>query len=249
MTAYLHKVVLVLITGAGGFIAPFVRRDLCRSHKLRLLDMADVKEPEGEVFKGSVTDYAFLDHAMRSVDAVVHMARAPRTQSDHYKDLETSFDVNVKGTFNVCRAAIENKVRRLVYTSTHAIWLHNPGYEVPPSQGGLITTEDVEPTPGPQYPYAITKYLGEKVVEVFAKAGLPSIILRLGQVTATWPDRRITERNLVHVSDVSQAVSLALEKEVVRFDVFNIFGSFKDANYPIEKARRILGYSPRYGEI
>lgn len=245
-----------MITGAAGFIAPVVSEDLCKSHKLRLVDIVDVKEPKGEVFKGSVTDYAFLDGAMQGVDAVVHMARAPHLpmmpppmQPDHSKDLEMNFEVNVRGTYNVCRAAFEKEVRQLVYTSTHAVGIHNPGYEVTPSQGGLVTTEEVEPTPKPQYPYALTKYLGEKVVEVFAKAGLPSIILRLGQVTATWPDKKSMERNLVHVSDVSQAVRLALENETVRFDVFNIFGAFKETNYPIEKARRILGYRPRYGDV
>jgi nucleoside-diphosphate-sugar epimerase len=247
---------LVLITGAAGFIAPVVSKDLCRSHKLRLLDIADVKDPKGEVYKGSVTDYAFVDRAMQGVDAVVHMARSPHlpmlprpTQPDHLEDLEMNFEVNVRGTHNVCRAAFEKKVRRFVYTSTHAVWLHNPGYEVAPSQGGLATTEEVEPTPRPEYPYALTKYLGEKVVEVFAKAGLPSITLRLGQVVATWPEKKSIERNMVHISDVSQAVRLALENETVRFDVFNIFGAFKETSYPIEKARRILGYTPRYGEV
>jgi UDP-glucose 4-epimerase len=247
---------LVLITGAAGFIAPVVSKDLCKSHKLRLLDIVDVHEPNGEVSKGSVTDCAFLDRAVEGVDAVVHMARAPHlpmvprpTRHNHLRDLEMNFEVNVRGTYNVCRTAFEQKVRRFVYTSTHAIWVHNPGYEVTPSRGGLVTTEEFEPTPRPQYPYALTKYLGEKVVEVFAKAGLPSIILRLGQVTATWPDEKSMERNLVHISDVSQAVRLALENETVRFDVFNIFGAFKDTNYPIEKARRILGYRPRYGDV
>jgi nucleoside-diphosphate-sugar epimerase len=247
---------LVLITGAAGFIAPVVTKDLCKSHRLRLVDIVDVKEPIGEVFKGSVTDYAFVDRAMQGVDAIVHMARAPHlpmvprpTRAHHLKDLEMNFEVNVGGTYNVCRAAFDYKVRRLVYTSTHAVWVHNPGYEVIPSQGGLVTTEEIEPTPRPEYPYALTKYLGEKVVEVFAKAGLPSIILRLGQVTATWLDRKSMERNMVHISDVSQAVRLALENETVRFDVFNIFGAFKETNYPIEKARRILGYTPRYGDV
>jgi nucleoside-diphosphate-sugar epimerase len=240
---------LVLITGASGFIARFLRRDLSTRHKLRLLDIIDIMDPEGEVFKGSVTDNSLLDRAMQGVDAVVHLARAPRTQPDHLKDLETNFEINVKGTFNICRSAMEKKVKRLVYTSTHAIWLHNPGFEVPPSQGGLIMTEDLEPTPGPQYPYAITKYLGEKVVEVFAKAGLPSIILRLGQVTTTWPKDRPIERNLVHISDVCQAINLALENKTIKFDVFNIIGSFKDPSYPIEKARKVLGYNPIYGEI
>ena len=247
---------LVLITGAAGFIAPVVSKDLCRRHELRLLDIVDVKDPKGEVFKGSVTDYAFVDRAMQGVDAVVHMARAahlpmlPRPMHpDHLKDLEMNFEVNVGGTYNVCRAALEKKVRRFVYTSTHAVWIHNPGYEVTPSQGGLVTTEEVEPTPKPEYPYALTKYLGEKVVEVFAKAGLPSIILRLGQVAATWPEKKSIEGNLVHISDVSQAVRLALENETVWFDIFNIFGAFKETNYPIEKTRRILGYSPRYGDV
>lgn len=239
-----------MIIGAAGSVGTGVRKELSKDHTLQLLvHSTKVNEPEGEVFQGTITDYEFVNKAMRDMDGVVHLAIVS-AKSGYWRDIEMNFNVNVKGTFNVCRAAIENKVKRLVYTSTGSIYACNkPTYSKPPSKGGPVFTEDIEPTPGPEYPYAITKYLGEKVVEVFAKAGLPSIILRLTGVTPAddWPPKTENKGNTTHISDVAQAIRLALENETIKFDIFNVAGGYGDSNFPAEKARRVLGYNILHG--
>jgi len=244
----------VLITGAAGFVGTALRKDLSQDHTVRLLDVRQISDPEGEVFQGSVADYDLVNRAMKGVDGVVHMAIVSSNAGMNMGDIDLSFDVNVKGAFNVCRAAWENGVKRIVYTSTGSVWACNPGYEASLSEGGLLAAEDVEPTPGPEYPYGLTKYLAEKVVEVFAKSkkGVPSIILRLGGVGSAgekWSDvvKSGNYRNRVYVLDVVQGIRLALTNETIQFDVFNISGGFEGTNYPIEKARKVLAYKPMYG--
>jgi UDP-glucose 4-epimerase len=79
---------------------------------------------------------------------------------------------NVEGTVSVVEAARLGGVRRLVYAASSS------GYGIP----------DEYPTPEtaparPQYPYALTKHLGEEIVLHWAQVyGLPAVSLRLFNV-------------------------------------------------------------------
>ena len=49
---------------------------------------------------------------------------------------ETAFKVNVEGTFNIVRACIKNKVKKLVYSSSASVYgdaIKNPMDELHPS--------------------------------------------------------------------------------------------------------------------
>ena len=82
------------------------------------------------------------------------------------------FQTNVSGTLNVLQCAREAGVKRLVYAASSS------SYGIP----------DAYPTPetaliSPQYPYALTKYMGEELVLHWAHTyKLPAISLRLFNV-------------------------------------------------------------------
>jgi UDP-glucose 4-epimerase len=82
------------------------------------------------------------------------------------------FTTNVDGTFNVMEAARASRVKRLVYFASSSC------YGVP----------DVFPTPEdapvrPQYPYALTKYLGERIALHWGRVyDVPTVSLRLFNV-------------------------------------------------------------------
>ena len=82
------------------------------------------------------------------------------------------FRANVDGTFNVLRASQAAEIDRLVYVASSS------SYGIP----------DVYPTPEsseirPQYPYALTKHLGEELVLHWAKVyRLPALALRFFNV-------------------------------------------------------------------
>ena len=46
----------ILITGAGGRVGTQLARELAQDHELRLLDVAPIDDPHGEVIQGSVAD-------------------------------------------------------------------------------------------------------------------------------------------------------------------------------------------------
>lgn len=82
------------------------------------------------------------------------------------------FDANVTGTFNICQHSRHLNVKKLIYaasSSCYGIPEHYP------------TTEDSALRP--QYPYALTKLLGEQIVMHWHKVyGIPALSLRLFNV-------------------------------------------------------------------
>ena len=102
----------VLVTGAGGEVAPGVVRALARHCQLRLLDLARGDElPEAEWVLGSILDAEVLARALAGVEAVVHLAIAKET-AGRKPDTQEFFDVNVKGPMNVLRAFLPAMIER-----------------------------------------------------------------------------------------------------------------------------------------
>ena len=82
------------------------------------------------------------------------------------------FRANVDGTFAVCEAARAANVKRLVYAASSSC------YGIPDA----FPTAESAPA-RPQYPYALTKYLGEQIVLHWARVyKLPALSLRLFNV-------------------------------------------------------------------
>jgi len=82
------------------------------------------------------------------------------------------FKANVIGTFNVTKLSTQYNVKRFVYAASSSC------YGIP---NNFPTTEDS--ACNPQYPYALTKYLGEQIVTHWAAVyNLPAISLRLFNV-------------------------------------------------------------------
>jgi UDP-glucose 4-epimerase len=108
------------------------------------------------------------------VDWVFHLAAladiVPSIQNpDEY------FKANVDGTFNVLQAARGAKVKRFIYSASSSC------YGIPDS---YPTSEDSEIRP--QYPYALTKRLGEELVMHWSQIyKLPALSMRFFNVYGT----------------------------------------------------------------
>ncbi|KKN12692.1 hypothetical protein LCGC14_1013840, partial [marine sediment metagenome] len=106
-----------------------------------------------------------------NVDWVFHLAALADIVPSIEKPREY-FETNVDGTFNVLEVSKKAKVKRFIYAASSSC------YGIP----------KVYPTPetsaiSPQYPYALTKYLGEELVMHFEKLyKIPSVSLRFFNV-------------------------------------------------------------------
>jgi UDP-glucose 4-epimerase len=85
---------------------------------------------------------------------------------------DSYFEVNVAGTLNVLQCAKDAGVKRMVYAASSS------SYGIPK----VYPTSETSPI-SPQYPYALTKYMGEELVLHWAQTyKLPAVSLRLFNV-------------------------------------------------------------------
>lgn len=171
-----------LITGGAGFIGSHLTEILLKQgHEVvvvdnlrsgRLTNLKNVENLQQFTFQQvDICDWESLHPLFEGIDWVFHLAGLADIvpSIDNPRDY---FSVNVDGTFNVLEAARKCNVKRFIYAASSSC------YGIP----------ETFPTPetakiDPQYPYALTKYLGEQLVMHWEKVySLSTISLRLFNV-------------------------------------------------------------------
>lgn len=123
----------ILITGADGFIGSHLTELLVREgYTVKALsqynsfnywgwleDIDCLKEVE--VLNGDVRDPHYCKHITKGVDTVFHLAALIAIPYS-YVAPDSYVDTNVKGTLNICQAALENGVSRVIHTSTSEVY-------------------------------------------------------------------------------------------------------------------------------
>lgn len=107
----------VLVTGAAGRIGSAFRHLAADRYSLRLAD-SDVSSLSGDDQDTICLDIADLEachKACSGIDTVVHLAADPNPDADFYGSL---LNTNIKGTFNIFRAAADAGCRRVVFASS-----------------------------------------------------------------------------------------------------------------------------------
>ena len=223
----------VLVTGGAGFVgATLVRRLVASGYRVRVLDnlstgdAAHLDGVDAELVTGDIRDADAIDGALKGLDAIIHLAAAGSVIGS-IADPMANFEANVLGTFQVLDAARRAGVERTVQASTGGALI---GDATPPV--------DERSLPKPLSPYGASKLAGEGYAHAFAKAyGLRTVAVRFGNVYGPWCARKrgvinvffeslhsgaplviygdgTASRDYVHVSDIAQALQLALEKDV-----------------------------------
>lgn len=174
-----------LVTGGAGFIGSHLAEALIAAgHEVvvidnlasgRMVSLKAIASHRGFRFvNADIRDVAAIMPAFDGVDWVFHLAGL----ADIVPSIEMPaqyFSTNVAGTFNVLECARRSGVKRFLYAASSS------SYGVP----------DTFPTPEsapiqPQYPYALTKYMGEELVLHWAQLyRLPAVSLRLFNVYGT----------------------------------------------------------------
>ena len=222
----------VLVTGGGGFVGtPTVRALIDRGAEVRVLDVAAPRVPlPCEVLIGDVGDPQAVARACAGCERVVHLAVLPLARAN--AAVTEAFEANVRGSFNVFRAAGENGVRRVVYSSASSAY--GPTDAVP-------IREDHPLRPTAFYP--ASKAAGELLLRGLASSyGFSFTILRYmnvygpgqraGVVPAVTRALLANERpkvigdgslafDFVHIEDCALANLLALESDIDGED-FNV---------------------------
>lgn len=167
-----------LVTGADGFIGShLVELLLSRGIKVRALCqynsfnswgwLDDVRHPGLEIVCGDVRDAAFCRHISRDVDTVFHLAALIAIPYS-YVAPESYVDTNITGTLNMCQAARDMGVERLIVTSTSEVY----------GTAKYVPIDENHPRQ-PQSPYSATKIGADAIAKSFFNAfGLPVVLAR-----------------------------------------------------------------------
>jgi len=162
-----------VVTGGAGFIGSHIAEALVRQgdyvtvvDNLRTGHRENLDGLDLEFVEGDIRDKACLTRAFQGADTVFHLAAALSVPESMDKP-EGYVDINCGGMLSVIAAARECGVRRIVFSSSAAIYGDNPS---------LPKVETM--TPEPLSPYAVTKLDGEYYVNMFQTDALTAVSLR-----------------------------------------------------------------------
>jgi UDP-glucose 4-epimerase len=235
-----------IVTGGAGFIGSHLVEELVRhDYSVTVIDdlssgkidnIASLLSSNTITFiQESIANLSALKRIFSDADYVFHLAALGSVPQSVEKP-EIYHETNITGIFNVLLAARDNKVKKVVYSSSAAVYGDDP--ELPKREDMIPSTIS---------PYAVTKLTGEYYCNAFHAAyGLPTVCLRFFNVFGPRQDpgsqyaavipifiQRIREgnppiiygdgqqtRDFTYVNDVVQAMVLTAENDVT--GIYNI---------------------------
>jgi UDP-glucose 4-epimerase len=258
----------IIVTGGAGFIGShLVDACIARGYSVTAIDNLSVGRKENlekhfgsaafRFFEADVADYEKIEPLFEGVDWVFHLA----ARADIVPSIQMPMVYhrsNVDGTAAVLEASRLAKVKRFIYAASSSC------YGIP----------DVYPTPEtaqirPEYPYALTKYLGECLVLHWAKVySMPALSLRFfnvfgprartsgtyGAVFGVFLSQKIHNKPFTVVGDGTQTRDFTFVTDIVSAllaaadsnetgDVFNV-GS--GGSYSVNQLVSLLGGETTY---
>jgi UDP-glucose 4-epimerase len=251
----------VLITGGAGFIGShLVDRLINQNYKVRVIDNlsagclnnlgSHLRDGTVEFIQGDIRDFSLIRKCVENVDSVVHLAAQTSVPYSLLKP-DFTFDVNVSGSLNLMQASIEAGVRRFVFASSCAVF--GDTQTVPIDENIALK---------PISPYAESKLAIERCCRGFNQRGLLGSVvlrffnvygprqglseysgvitqfinrLRMGSPLVVFGDGTQT-RDFVSVFDVVEGIVLAMEKQGVEGEAFNIGSGYATSIEDLAKA-------------
>lgn len=227
----------IAITGATGFIGKhLVRRLVKEGFNLRLLvydNASFVKEEKLplQIVKGDLLKKETLASFVKGTDLVIHLA------GTFYPPLERLIGLNVTATAHLLEACSEAGVKKVIFTSSGAV------YGEPPESQASKETDGLRPNTL----YGLSKKFAEDLLRYYdSMFGIKFVILRFSSVygpgnnkgvvynflKAIKKENRITiygdgtqARSFLFVSDVVESIVKTLkEYDFKKSDVFNVSG-------------------------
>jgi UDP-glucose 4-epimerase len=219
----------VLVTGGAGFIGSHIvehfqgKAEICVLDNLRSGFRRNLAGFEHEFVEASITDREAVRRALAGVDYVFHLA-AMISVPESMQNPTGCNEINTHGTLIVLEEAARAGVKKLVFSSSAAIYGDNP-----------VTPKLETMLPEPKSPYAITKLDGEYYCRMFSAEGrLATACLRYfnvfgprqdpqSQYAAAVPifiDRAMKDRPITIHGDGEQTRDFIYVKDVAAANAF-----------------------------
>lgn len=235
-----------LVTGGAGFIGSHIVEALVKpGNFVRVLDNfssgkeENLKEVIGKIdlIRADIRDRNVCLNATKEIDFILHQA-ALRSVPKSFAHPQEYNEVNIQGTLNLLRAAVENKVKAFVFASSSSVYGDAKSF---PEKENFL--------PQPISPYALTKLTGEHYCKIFSiYYGLSTVCLRyfnvFGQRQSLDDEYAVVipkfinctlkgepcpiygtgrqSRDFTYVGNVVEANLSAAQKENCKGEVFNV---------------------------
>ena len=234
-----------IVTGGCGFIGSHLAEKLINlGYKVIIIDNLSTGRIENiskfknrlKFFKLDIKNKDKIDSLFKKIDLVFHCAALADIVPSIQKP-KKYYDSNVTGSLNVVSSCVKHKVKKIIYTASSSCY--GISKNTPTSENEKIN---------PEYPYALTKYLGEQIILHWSKVyKLNCISLRLfnvygprsrtsgtyGAMFGTFLTQKLYNkpftvvgngkqtRDFTYVSDIVDALIKAA-KSKIKFDVMNV---------------------------
>ncbi len=260
-----------IITGGAGFIGSHLTQLLLeKGHSVLVLDnfiagrsenLAHLKDNQNlKVVKVDILEFDKIKDHFRGVDWVFHLAALADIVPSIVEPLKYHKN-NIDGTVSVLEASRQGNVKKFVYAASSTCY----------GLTKIFPTPETAPI-NPEYPYALTKYLGEQIALHWCKVyKLPVISLRsfnvygprsrtsgtYGAVFGVFLAQKLAEkpytvvgdgkqtRDFTFVKDVTRAFLTAAESDILG-EIFNVgSGNTYSVNRIVELLGGQITYIPK----
>ena len=219
----------ILVTGGAGFIGSHIVEHFQGHAEVRVLDnlrsgfKRNLAGLQHEFIEASILNRDAVRQAVQGVDYVFHLAAMISVPESMARPVECN-EINALGTLVVLEEAAKAGVKKLVLSTSAAIYGDNP---IVPKVETMLAE--------PKSPYAITKLDGEFYCKMFADEGrLPTACLRYfnvfgprqdpkSQYAAAVPifiDRAVKNLPITIYGDGEQTRDFIFVKDIVAANVF-----------------------------
>jgi len=182
----------ILVTGGAGFIGNHLANKLKKlGHEILIVDFSEKITQKPNIsndfnFYGfNLSEYKNFNRLPKDIDAIYHIA----AQTSGYTGLidpDKDIDWNIKGTLNVCRFAKENKIKKIIYTSSMSVY------------GDGDFKKEIDKV-NPISHYGISKFCGELYLKQYKEYGIDYTIFRLFNVYGFGQDLENLDQGMVSI--------------------------------------------------
>ena len=217
----------ILVTGGAGFIGRYIVDFLQNHHEVTIYDdfsnssKEEIKfliEKGVSIVNADILDYQKLQNSCIGFDMIIHLA-AKSDVSESIMQPEVTKEVNITGTENILKCCIENKIKKIIFASSAAVY------------DDSITPVNENAKTNPLSPYGKSKLVAEKMIRKYSNDfDIEAVILRMFNVYGKGQNIQYAGVISKFISNISENKSIEINGDgeqtrdfVSIFDVVNAF--------------------------
>ena len=142
----------ILVFGSSGFLGNHLVKSLIKQNEVIEFDIIPpkYKHKNTTFIRGSILDKALVSEAMKGVDIVYHFAAMTDLDTVN-KNPATAIEINIAGTSNILDSCIEEKIQRLIFSSSVYVYSKTGGIYKSTKQACELLIKDYDKMYGLNY--------------------------------------------------------------------------------------------------